>query len=84
MFVFVEESAETIASADMQTCDRGGVGHRLGQRTQGPGVRDAPMRTMTVVVPFVLAQRVQQMRRVPEQHPVEQFVAAGLDPPLSR
>ncbi len=82
MFVFVEESAETIASADMQPCDRGGVGHRLGQRTQGPGVRDAPMGTVTVMVPLVLPYGVQKMHPIPEQHPVEQFVAAGLDPPF--
>src|SRR3954451_4810202 len=38
------------------------------------------MGTVTVVVPFVLAQGVQEMRLVPDQRPVEQFVAAGLDP----
>jgi hypothetical protein len=40
------------------------------------------MGTVTVVVPFVLAQGVQQMPLVPDQRPVEQFVAAGLDPPF--
>jgi hypothetical protein len=43
VFVFVEESAESIVSADVQMRDRGGVGDRFRQRTQGPGVRDAPM-----------------------------------------
>src|SRR4051812_13268822 len=65
MFVFVEESAETIVPADAQTCDRGGTGDRLRQRIQRPGVRNTPMGTVTVVVPFVLAQGVQKMRLVP-------------------
>jgi len=33
-----------------------------------------------VVVAFVLAQGVRQMGLIPDQGPVEQFVAAGLDP----
>ena len=32
VFVFVEESAEPIVSADVQMCDRGGAGDRFGQR----------------------------------------------------
>jgi hypothetical protein len=40
------------------------------------------MATVTVVVPFVLAEGVQQMRLLPNQRPVKQFVAAGYDPPL--
>jgi hypothetical protein len=55
MFVFVEESAETIVPADAQTCDRGGTGDRLRQRIQRSGVRDTPMGTVAVMVPFVLA-----------------------------
>jgi hypothetical protein len=30
MVVFVEEAAEAIVSADVQTGDRGGIGDRLG------------------------------------------------------
>jgi hypothetical protein len=76
VFVFVEESAEPIVSEDVQMRDRGAAGDRFGQRIQRPGVRDAPMGTVTVVVPFVLAQGVQQMRPVPNQRTVEQFMAA--------
>ena len=39
------------------------------------------MGSVAVVVLFVPAQGVQQMHLVPDQHPVEQFVAAGLNPP---
>jgi hypothetical protein len=35
-----------------------------------------------VVMSFVFAHGVEQMRLVEDQAPVEQFVAAGLDPPL--
>jgi hypothetical protein len=31
MFVFVEESAETIVPVDAEVCDRGGIGDWLGQ-----------------------------------------------------
>jgi hypothetical protein len=61
MFVLLEESAETIVSADAQTCDCGGTGDWLGQRMLGVGVRDTPMRLVTVMVLFVLAQGVQQV-----------------------
>jgi hypothetical protein len=33
-----------------------------------------------VVVPFVLPPGAQEMRLIPDQRAVEQFVAAGLDP----
>ena len=78
----MEESAEPIVSADMQVCDRGGIGDRFWQWMQWSGARDAPMGSVTIVVSFVFAQGVQQVRTVPDQHAVEEFVAAGLDPPL--
>ena len=74
----MEEAAEPVVSADVQACERGGFGDRFGQRPQGSGVRDAPVGPVLVVVAFVLAQGVQQVRLVPDQGPVEQFVAAGL------
>jgi hypothetical protein len=80
VFVLVEESAEPIVSADVQMCEPGKAGDRFGQRIQRPGVRNTPMGTVTVVVPFVLAQGVQQMRLAPDQRSVERFVTAGLDP----
>jgi hypothetical protein len=71
MFVFVEDAAETIVSADVQVCDRGATGDRFGQWVQGSGVRDAAMGSVTVVVPFVGAQGVRQVGLVPDQRPVE-------------
>jgi hypothetical protein len=78
----VEESAESVVSADVEMCQRGRFGDRVGQRTLRPGVRDAAMRAVFVVVVFVLAQGMEQMRTVEDQGSVEQFVAAGLDPPF--
>jgi hypothetical protein len=78
----VEESTESVVSADVEMYQRGRFGDLVGQRTLWPGVRDAAMWAVFVVVVFVLAQGMEQMRTVEDQGPVEQFVAAGLDPPL--
>ena len=40
------------------------------------------MWSVKVVVPFVLAEGVREMRLVPDECAVEQLVAAGLDPPF--
>jgi hypothetical protein len=76
MLVFVEEAAEAIASVDVQVRDRGWIGDRLGEWAHRPGIGDAPMRPMKVVVPFELAQGVQKMRLVPDERAVEQLVTA--------
>ena len=67
-------------AADAETREDGWLGDRFGRRPQRSGVGDAPVGPRSVVVMFVLAQGVQQMRLVPDQRPVEEFVAAGLDP----
>ena len=82
MFVFVDDAAEAVASADGEVRDLVWIGDRFGQWLQWSGVRDAPVGPMFVVVPLVLAQRVQEVALVPDQCAVEQFAAAGLDPPF--
>ena len=69
--VFVEESAESVASVDAEPCEGRRLGDRVGQRPQGPCVGDAPVRPVSVVVAFVLANGVQQMDLVEDQSPVE-------------
>ncbi len=76
MFVLVEESAEAIVSADVELRDRVGVGDRGRQWLQRAAVVDAAVRAMIIVVPFVLAQRVQQVSLVPDQRAVQQLAAA--------
>ena len=71
MFIFVEEAAETVASADAQVRDGGRVGDRLGERVQRSGIRYAPVRPVRVVVRFVLAEGVEQVGLVPDQRAVE-------------
>ena len=41
MIVFVEEAAETVVAADVQTRERRQVGDRFGQLLQRSGVSDA-------------------------------------------
>ena len=71
MIVFVEESAESIVSADSQTCEGRGFGDRIGQRAQWSGDGDTSVRSVLIVVEFVLAQGGQQMCLVPDQGPAE-------------
>lgn len=56
MVAFVQESAEAIVSADAVSGERRRIGERVGQRLQGAGASDAPVRTVVVVVAFVLPQ----------------------------
>jgi len=71
MIVFAEESAEAIVSADAQTGECRGIDERFGQRLKRSGVSDAPVRPVVVVVAFVLAQGVEQVRMIPDQCPVD-------------
>jgi hypothetical protein len=82
MFVLVEDAAEAITPADVEACDRVWIGDGVRQWTYWPGVRDPSVGSVGVVVVLVLVQGVQQMPRVPDQGPVQQFVAAALDPPF--
>ncbi len=67
MFVFIEEAAEAVPSADVQVCDCGWVGDRLGELAQRSGIRDAPMGPVRVVVPLILPQGVEQVRLVADE-----------------
>ncbi len=44
MIVFAEEAAEAVVAADAQTRECRGIGDRFGQRLQGSGILDAPVR----------------------------------------
>ena len=73
MFVFVDESAESVVSMDTEQCEGLRVGGRFGQRCAWSGVRDASVGPVLVVVAFVLAQGVQQMCLVEGQGPGSNF-----------
>jgi len=53
-----------------------------GSGFSGRAVRDALVRAVSGVELIELAQDVEQVSLVPDQGPVQQFAAAGLDPPL--
>jgi hypothetical protein len=76
LLVFAEESGEAIVSADAQAGECRGIDERFGQRLKRSGVSDAAVRPVVVVVAFVLAQGMEQLRMIPDQCPVEQFMAA--------
>jgi hypothetical protein len=76
VFVLVEDAAESIVSSDAKPGYLVRIGDRCGQWVQRSGVGDAPMRSMAVVEVFEFVQGVQEMLLVPDQGPVQQFVAA--------
>lgn len=55
MLVLVEDAAESVISADVESGEPARVCDRFGQRYQWPGVGDALMRTMIVVEGAILA-----------------------------
>ena len=58
-FLFVDDPAEAILPADVDVRDLGRIGDRFGHRSQGSGVRNTPVRSMSVVVALVLSQGVE-------------------------
>ena len=63
MFVFMQDAAETVVPADVQTRDLAPIGDRFGLRVKWSGIRDASVRSMRVVVVLVLTQRVRCVSR---------------------
>src|SRR5215467_18796 len=82
MFARVEDSAQPLASSDVQAGDLLWIGDRRWQRTQRPGVRDALMGPVVVVEDFELTQGAEKVVLVPDQGAIEELTAAGLYPPL--
>jgi hypothetical protein len=82
MLVLVQYAAEAIASSYVEAGYLVRVGDRGGQRVQRACVRDALVGPVSVVELFELVQGVEQVPLVPDQSPVQQFVAAGLYPPF--
>ena len=80
MFVLVENVAEAIASSYVEAVYLARIGDRCGQRVQRAGVRDALMRSMSVVELLELAQGMAQVPLVPDQGPVQELAPAGLYP----
>jgi hypothetical protein len=58
MFVFVDDAAESVSSADGQLGELVAVGDRFGQRHRGSGVGDALVRVVLLAEGLVLAPGV--------------------------
>ena len=80
MLVFVEDAAEAITSADVEMGYLVGIGDRGWQRMQWPGIGDALVRAVSIVESFEFVQGLEQVSLVPDQRPIQEFAAAGLNP----
>jgi hypothetical protein len=84
MLILVEDSAQTLASSDVQVGELIWVTDRRRQRKQRPSIRDALVRPVGVVEGFELTQGAQEVALVPDQDAVKKFSLAGLHTALSR
>ena len=66
MLVFVEYAAEPVSSADVEPVESGWFGERLGDRPEGRATQGS-MVPVLVVEGLELAERLQQVRLVPDQ-----------------
>jgi hypothetical protein len=69
-------------SADVETGDLGRIGERRWQVGVVAGCTPLPGGSVGVAEPLVLMKCMGQVSLVPDEGEVEQFVAAGLYPPL--
>jgi hypothetical protein len=82
MVVFVEHSAESVASSYVKAGDLVRSRERYGQWLERAGVRDALMRPVPAAALLELPQGMQKAGLVPDQRTVQKLAAAGLHPPL--
>jgi hypothetical protein len=71
----VRGAAEWILSMDVQVQDLPWLGDRFGQRAQGSGLIQGPVRSMLVVERLEVAQGVEQMALVSFEGAVRQFAS---------
>jgi hypothetical protein len=77
--VLVEDTAESIASSDVEVGESVWFGDRLGERAQGCRRSERPVGSVLVVEGFVLAQRVQEVVLVHDQPQLEFSLAKRTD-----
>nr|WP_235030477.1 hypothetical protein [Nonomuraea solani] len=82
MSMLSQNAAEPITSMDVERRDPGWGSVRGGKRSERSCLMESPMWPVFVIEGFELAQRVQKVVLVPDQHPVQQLAPAGLDPSL--
>ena len=67
----MEDAVEAIWPMDVQVPDLDGLGDWFGQRVQRCGVGQGPVRAVSIVERFELAQRMEQMALVPNEGAVQ-------------
>jgi hypothetical protein len=79
LLIFMDDSGDAVVSAGAEGIE---VGDRRGQRGKRSGTRESAVRPVFVVVLLVRSKDTSEVRKVPDQSPVEQFPATGSDPPF--
>jgi hypothetical protein len=77
MLVFVEYAAESVSSEDVELVESIWFGERIGGQPEGRAAQGSVVPVL-VVEGLELAERLQQVRLVPDQGAVKEFVSAGL------
>jgi hypothetical protein len=72
MSVLLQDSPESIMSADVERRDPGWVGAGIGKRSKRSCLPESPVRPMLVIKDLELAQHMEKMVLVPDQGPVQQ------------
>jgi hypothetical protein len=82
MSVLLQDSPESIMSADVERRDPGWVGAGIGKRSKRSCLPKSPVRPMLVIEDLELAQHLEKMVLVADQGPVQHLPPAGWDPAL--
>jgi hypothetical protein len=82
MSVLVQDTFESVVSADVEVGDPVRIGDRFGQSAQRCGLAKASVGAVPVAELLELAQRVQEVVLVPDQGAVQKLVPARLYPPF--
>src|SRR5690242_17726063 len=80
ILVLVEDAAEPVPSMYVEARDLLRVGYRFGERAQGCGSPEGPVRPVLVVEVLELPQRMQEVMLIPDERAVQQLVTACLHP----
>ena len=82
MLILVDDSAQTLVPSHLHMRDVGRFDDRRRQWVLRSDVGYAPVGTVFVVEGLELSEGLQEVPLVPHRGSIEQFMAAGLHPPL--
>lgn len=82
MLILVDDSAQTLVPSHLHMRDVGRFDDRRRQWVLRSDVGYAPVGTVFVVEGLELSEGLQEVPLVPRRGSIEQFMAAGLHPPL--